>query len=312
MRQQANYRLAKRGSMIRYINDHKYLYLLLLPCVVFLFIFNYVPMYGLIIAFKDFNFAKGIMGSSWVGFDNFKYLFSLDDFYQVFVNSVTLSFMRIAFTFPIPIILALMLNEIRSLRYKKLMQTTIYLPYFISWIVIGGILINMLSPSWGFVNELIKNLGYKPVFFLGDDRYFRGVALLSTVWKQSGWDTIIYLTAITSVNPDLFEAAMIDGAGKFRRIWNVTLPCIRSTIVILLLLSIGNVMNNGFEQIYVLQNPGNLTVAEVFETYTYKLGMVNGRFSFATAVGFFSSSVGLLLLLSANKFAKVIGEDGIF
>lgn len=296
----------------KYFLDNKYLYLLLIPCVVYFLVFNYVPMYGVIIAFKNFSFSKGIMGSEWIGFQNFKYLFTLGDFYSVFKNSITLSFLRLVLCFPVPILLAIMLNEIASLRYKKLTQTIIYLPYFISWIVIGGILVNMLSPSWGIVNNLIKNLGFEPIFFLGDDRYFRGIALVTAVWKQAGWDTIIYLTAITSVSVELYEAATIDGANKLKRIWHVTLPCIRSTIVILLLLNIGNLMNNGFEQIYVLQNPNNLAVAEVFETYTYKLGMVNGRFSFATAVGLFSSSIGFILLLLANKFAKVIGEDGIF
>jgi len=230
----------------------------------------------------------------------------------VFINSISLSLLRLATFFPVPIILALMLNEIASLRYKKTVQTMIYLPYFISWIVIGGILVNMLSPSWGVVNNLIKQMGFEPVFFLGEDKYFRGIAMFTTIWKQAGWDTIIYLTAITSVNPELYEAATIDGANKLKSIWHVTLPCIQPTIIILLLLNIGSLMSNGFEQIYVLQNPNNLAVAEVFETYTYKLGMVNGRFSFATTVGLFSSTVGFVLLLLANKFARMLGEDGIF
>jgi len=307
---QANSLKLKKG--LKYFLDNKYLYLLLIPCVVYFLVFNYVPMYGVIIAFKNFSFAKGIIGSDWIGLDNFKYLFSLGEFYNVFKNSISLSLLRLILCFPVPILLAIMLNEISSLRYKKIAQTVIYLPYFISWIVIGGILVTMLSPSWGIVNNLIKSVGFEPIFFLGDDRYFRVIAMLTAVWKQAGWDTIIYLTAITSVSMELYEAATIDGANKLKRIWHVTLPCIRSTIVILLLLNIGNLMNNGFEQIYILQNPNNLAVSEVFETYTYKLGMVNGRFSFATAVGLFSSSVGFILLLIANKFAKIIGEDGIF
>ncbi len=299
-----------RGT--RYFLAHRYLYLLLIPCVTYFIIFHYLPMYGLVIAFKDFKFSKGILGSPWSGFSNFIYLFGLKDFYRVLLNSLLLSMMRLLFCFPIPILLSLMLNEIPLLRVKRLAQTTIYLPYFISWVVIGGILVNLLSPSWGIVNIWMKALGLEPVFFLGSDKYFRGIALLSHVWKQAGWDTIIYLAAITAISPDLYEAATIDGAGKLQRIWHITLPGIRSTILILILLSIGNLMSNGFEQIYVLQNNSNLAVAEVFETYTYKMGMVNGRFSFATSVGLFSSTVGFMLLVLANLGAKAMGEEGIF
>ncbi len=299
-----------RGT--KYFLAHRYLYLLLIPCVTYFIIFHYLPMYGLVIAFKDFKFSKGILGSPWSGLTNFIYLFGLKDFYRVLANSLLLSLMRLLFCFPIPILLSLMLNEIPLLRIKRLAQTTIYLPYFISWVVIGGILVNLLSPSWGIVNIWLKALGLEPVFFLGSDKYFRGIALLSHVWKQAGWDTIIYLAAITAISPDLYEAATIDGAGKLQRIWHITLPGIRSTILILVLLSIGSLMSNGFEQIYVLQNNSNLAVAEVFETYTYKMGMVNGRFSFATSVGLFSSTVGFVLLVLANAGAKAMGEDGIF
>lgn len=302
----------KSEKLGRYLWRNKYLYLLLLPGLIYFVIFHYAPMYGLVIAFKDFKFAEGIMGSPWCGLDNFKYLFGLKDFYNVFANSLILSMLKLVFCFPIPIILALMINEIRFLRYKKVAQTMIYLPYFISWVVIGGILVNLLSPSWGIINDLIKSLGGEPIFFLGSGKYFRGIAVISHIWKSAGWDTIIYLAAITAVNPELYEAAKIDGAGHFQRIWYVTLPCIRPTIIILLLLSIGNILNNGFEQIYVLQNSSNLAVSEVFETYTYKMGLVNGRFSFASSVSLFSSSVGFILLTIGNKCAKLMGEEGLF
>jgi len=304
--------LSKRAQALRYFLTNKYLYLLLLPCVVYFLIFNYAPMYGLVIAFKDFKFSQGIMGSPWTGLENFRYLFGLSDFYRVLWNSVYLSLLRLVICFPIPILLSLMLNEIPIIRFKRLSQTMIYLPYFISWVVIGGILVNLLSPSWGLINELIKQFGGEPVFFLGSSRYFRGIVLVSHVWKNAGWDTIIYLAAITSINPELYEAATIDGASRVQRILHITLPGIKATIVILLLLSIGNLMNNGFEQIFVLQNTSNLQVSEVFETYTYKLGIVNGRFSFATTVGLFSSVVGFTLLILANAGAKLMGEEGIF
>ena len=291
---------------------NRYLYFLLVPCVVYYAVFKYVPMYGLIIAFKDFKFAKGILGSPWVGLDNFRYVFGLKDFYRVFGNAVQLNLMKLLIYFPTPILLSLALNEIPFLRYKRLAQTTVYLPYFISWVVIGGILVNLLSPSWGIINLLIKSLGGEPIFFLGKDRYFRGIAVISQIWKQAGWDSILYLAAITAINPDLYEAATIDGASRLKRIWHVTLPGIRPTIVILLLLTIGKLLDNGFEQIKVIQNNSNMQVSQVFETYTYMVGVVNGRFSFAATVGLFSSSVGFVLLLTANYIAKFCGEEGIF
>lgn len=300
------------GRAFRRVWGNRYLYLLLIPCVVFFIVFHYLPMYGLIIAFKNFKFSKGIVDSPWVGLENFRYLFGLKDFYRVLGNSILLSLMKLVICFPIPIILSVALNEIPFLRYKRTLQTTIYLPYFISWVVIGGILVNLLSPSWGIINMLIKSFGGEPVFFLGSSKYFRGIAVVSHIWKQAGWDTIIYLAAITAISPELYEAARIDGASRFQAVWHVTLPGIRSTIVILLLLTVGNLMNNGFEQINVLQNSSNLAVSEVFETYTYKLGLVNGRFSFATAVGMFSSTVGFVLLVCANGIARLCGEEGIF
>lgn len=188
----------------------------------------------------------------------------------------------------------------------------LYLPYFISWVVIGGILVNLLSPSWGIINSAIRAFGGDPVFFLGSAKYFRGIAIVSNIWKNVGWDTIIYLAAVTAINPELYEAATVDGSSRLQRIWYITLPGIKGTILILLLLTIGNIMNNGFEQIFMLQNASNLAVSEVFETYTYRLGIINGRFSFATTVGLFSSVVGFTLLVIANTITKLTGEEGIF
>lgn len=304
--------LRKRSSGMRNLWRNRYLYLLLAPCIIYFFVFNYVPMYGLVLAFKDFKFSKGILDSAWVGLENFKYLFNLDMFYTVFKNSLTLSLLRLLICFPIPIVLTLALNEIPFVRFKRFAQTSLYLPYFISWVVIGGILVNLLSPSWGVVNNIIKSLGGEPVFFLGKADYFRGLVVVSNIWKTAGWDTIIYLAAVTSINPELYEAATIDGSSRLQRIWHITLPGIRSTVVILLLLSIGNLMNNGFEQIFMLQNGSNLAVSEVFETYSYRMGIVNGRFSFATTVGLFSSVIGFTMLMIANKVAKLLGEDGVF
>lgn len=297
---------------LSYIKKKKYLYILLIPCIAYFAIFHYVPMYGVIIAFKKFNFSKGILGSEWIGLENFRYMFGLKDFYNVFWNSIYLSFLRIVFTFPIPIILALMINEMGHVIYKKFIQTVIYLPHFISWVVIGGILVNFLSPTWGVVNGLLKNFGFEPIFFLAKAEYFRPIVVVSSIWKEAGWGTIIYLAAITGINPELYEAAIVDGANRLQRLWHITLPCIRTTIVILLVLRIGSIMGNGFEQIFVLQNPQNLSVSEVFETYTYRVGILGGRFSFATTVGLFTSTVGMIFLIISNKIAKLLGEEGIW
>jgi len=303
---------ANMRDAFRYINKKKYLYLLLIPGVVYFFIFNYIPMYGVIIAFKDFNFAKGILQSSWIGFDNFKYMFGLSDFYNVFWNSFYLSLLRLVFGFPFPIILALFLNEMRNRAYQRVTQTIIYLPHFISWVVIGGILVNFLSPSWGIVNIFLKQIGIEPVFFLADHAYFRPIVILSSIWKDSGWESIIYLAAIMGINTELYEAASIDGASRMQRLRYITIPGIKSTIIILLILRLGHIMSNGFEQIFVLQNPMNLEVSEVFETYAYRVGILGARFSFGTTVGLFTSVIGLIFLLASNRIAKWMKEDGIW
>lgn len=307
--------LTKKGRLKtagRYIWKHKYLYLLLLPAVLYFFIFHYIPMYGIIISFKDYSFKKGILGSDWIGFENFIYMFKLNDFYRMFRNSFVLSFLRLIFEFPFPIIIALLLNEIKSRRFKKLTQTAIYLPHFISWAVIGGILVNFLSPTWGVVNNIIQSLGFEPIFFLGNPKYFRTTAVISSIWKEAGWGTIIYLAAITGIDMEQYEAATVDGANRWQRLIYITLPNIRTTIILMLILRMGSIMSNGFEQIYTLQNTQNLSVSEVFETYTYRVGLLGGRFSFATTVGLFASVISMIFLLTTNFISKKMGEETIF
>lgn len=297
---------------IRYIRKNKYYYLLLLPAVIYFLVFHYFPMYGVIISFKNFNFKKGILGSEWIGLENFRYMFGLSDFYRVFLNSLILSFLRLVFVFPIPIILALMINEIGNRMYKKICQTAIYLPYFISWVVIGGILVNFLSPTWGVVNDLIKSLGFEPVFFLGKAQYFRPIVVISSIWKEAGWGTIIYLAAITGIDQELYEAAAVDGASRWQRMLHITLPGIKTTVVLTMILRMGSIMSNGFEQIFALQNSQNLSVSEVFETYTYRVGLLGGRFSFATTVGFFTSVISMIFLVTTNLISKKMGEESIW
>jgi len=269
-------------------------------------------MYGITIAFKDFDMFGGIFNSEWVGLKHFKILFASDTFFQVFRNSIVISVYKIVFNFPIPIILAILLNEVRSLVFKKTIQTVVYLPYFLSWVVIAGLVINFLSPSTGVINLLIKSFGGEPINFLANKAYFRTIIVISDLWHSVGWNTIIYLAALTSIDVSLYEAAKIDGAGRLKQIIHITLPGIKSTIVVLLLLKIGNIMNNGFEQMFLLYNPMVYDVADVFETYVYRIGLVESRYDYSTAVGLFKSLVGLVMLVSANGFARKMGEKGIF
>lgn len=302
----------KLSSTLRYLNRKKYLYLLLVPCVVYFLLFHYVPMYGILMAFKEFDFNKGILGSPWVGLDNFRYMFSMGDFYNVLRNSLELSLLRLLFGFPMPVLLALMINEIRLVKFKKTLQTVIYLPHFISWVVIGGILVNFLSPTWGVVNKVLAQFGMEPVFFMAEQEYFKWIVVVSSIWKEAGWGTILYLAALTSINPELYEAARIDGASRFQQLLKITLPSITPTIVTLFILRTGTIMNNGFEQILVLQNSQNLAVSEVFETYTYRVGILGGRYSFATTVGLFTSLIGMVLIICTNKISKMMGENGLW
>ena len=302
---------SKRSSASYFVANYQY-YIMLLPCIAFFLLFKYGPMYGVILAFKDFSFRKGILGSEWVGFANFEYMFQLGTFYRVFANSLILSLLRIVFCFPVPIVLALMLNEMKNQGYKRISQTIIYLPHFISWVVVGGMLINFLSPTWGVVNLLIKELGGEPIFFLGSDKWFRPIVVLSDIWKSAGWDAILYIAALAGVQPELYEAAQIDGANRMQRIWHITLPGIRSTIVTLFILRIGGLLANGFEQIYMLQNGNNHMVSEVFETYSYSMGLLSGNYSLATTVGLFQSVISFIFLIGTNFLAHRIGEEGIW
>jgi putative aldouronate transport system permease protein len=277
-----------------------------------LFVFHYLPMYGVLVAFQDFNMFKGFFESTWVGFKNFAFLFNSSDFYMILKNSLVFSFMRLAWGFPAPILIALMLNELGKQRYKKIIQTTIYLPHFISWVVIAGIVMNTLSPDSGIVNYIIKEMGGKPVLFLQDQNLFRWIIIVTEIWKEAGWGTIIYLAAIAGIDAEMYEAAYIDGASRLQRIIHITLPSISSTIIVLLILRMGHVLRNGFEQIFLLYSPMVYQVADVFETYTYRIGISEGRVSFATAVGVFQSLVGLVLILLTNKLAKKYGEGGLW
>jgi putative aldouronate transport system permease protein len=301
-------KISKGGHLKRYF----WLYLFLLPGIVYLIIFKYIPMVGVLIAFEDYSNVKGIFGSPMVGFKHFRYLFGSNEFYRVLANSIIISVYRLAAGFPAPILLALFLNEIRSWRYKRVMQTVLYLPHFISWVVIYGIMLSFVSPTTGILNILIMRFGGEAIPFMMSTKYFRGMVVLTDIWKNAGWGTVVYMASIAGIDPTYYEAAIIDGASRIKRIIFVTLPMIGSTIVVMLILRTGSLLSNGFEQIFLMQNALNIEVSEVFETYTYKVGLREGRFSFSTAVGLFQSTVGFVLIFLTNRLSRKIGEGGLW
>ena len=304
--------VAPKQSFWKYVVTNKWLYIMLLPAIIYVVIFNYIPMFGIVMAFQDFNMIKGFLGSQFVGFDNFRLLFQEPRFYEVFANSVVLSFYNLLFGFPMPIILALLLNEVKQDAFKKFVQTVSYLPYFISWVVIAGMLLNYLSQSNGLVNHLIVKLGGEKLPFLMSPKYFRGIIVIASIWQGTGWGAIVYLAAIAGLDQQVYEAALIDGANRFQRMRYITVPGLMGTIITMLILRMGSIMNNGFEQIFMLQNMNNLEVSEVFETYTYKQGLMLGNYGYSTAVGLFKSIVSYILVLTTNFISRKVGEKGLW
>jgi len=298
---------SKLGRHWREWRKHKYYFVLLLPGLVYFALFHYWPMAGITIAFKDFRLLDGILGSPWVGLKWFRILFEAPDFWTALENTIIISFYKLIFNFPAPIILALLLNEIYNSTFKRIVQTIVYFPHFLSWVILGGILFSLFSSDSG----LISFLGLKASPLM-DPGSFRSFLVLSEIWKEMGWGTIIYLAAISGINPELYEAARMDGASRLHLVRHITLPSISSTIVILLILRTGQILHVGFEQIFILYNPLVFEVSDVLDTYVYRLGLTMGRYSFATAAGLFQSFVGLLLLLVTNWVARRMGERGIW
>jgi putative aldouronate transport system permease protein len=292
---------------LKALRKHKYYFLLLTPGIICFLLFNYWPMLGVIIAFKDFRLLDGIMGSQWAGLKWFYILFGADDFWVAFRNTLIISLYKLIVNFPAPIILSLLLNEVFHSGFKRIVQTLIYFPHFISWIIIGGILFSLLSSDSVFLKPF--GLTVSPLM---DADKFRGLLVLSDLWKEVGWGTIIYLAAIAGINPELYDAAKIDGANRFQLIRQITLPSIASTIAILLILRTGHILNVGFDQIFILSNPMVSNVSDVLETYVYRVGITLGRYSFATAAGLFQSAIGLLLLLITNRISNRLTGSGIW
>ena len=297
----------------RIIRKELQLHLMVLPAIILVLIFSYFPLYGLKIAFQRFLPAKGLFGNQrFVGWDNFKYVMSLPNFIPVLRNTFIIAGAKIVLNLLVPVTVALMLNELGESRIKRPIQTIIYFPHFLSWIIFGGILIDLLSPGSGIVNKLIAALGGKPVYFLGDNRYFRGTVIATDVWKNFGYGTIVYLAAITGIDPTLYEAAEIDGANRWQQTWHVTLPGIRMTVVLMMVLALGRVLNAGFDQLYNLCKPIVYESGDILDTFVYRLGLENGAFGPATAVGLFRSVVSLFFISTAYFVAYRLFDYRLF
>nr|WP_310226361.1 ABC transporter permease subunit [Paenibacillus qinlingensis] len=287
------------------------LYTMVLPGLLFFIVFKYVPLLGSVIAFQDFQILNGILKSPWVGLKHFEFMFTYPNIVVVLKNTLVLGTYQLVFGFPAPIILALLLNEVRMMFLKKTIQTFFYLPHFLSWVIVGGLIFELLSLG-GFVNSLRTWLGAEPVLYMQRESFFRTIVVLSSIWKEIGWGAIIYLAAIAGINPSLYEAARVDGANRFLQIWYITLPSLLPTIIILLLLKIGNFLELGFDHIYVLLTPSTTAVGDIIDTYVYRTGILEGQYSFTTAVGLFKSIVGFVLLYGCNIISKKTTQQGLF
>lgn len=303
---------SKRSRIIGRLVADRWLYAMLLPGVLFFLVFRYGPMLGLVSAFQDYQPFLGFFKSKWVGLAHFKRFFSDQAFLMLLKNTMILALYNIVFYFPLPIIVALMLHEVKRMWFKRTVQTLVYIPHFLSWVVIASITYTLFNGDSGVFNNIITSAGGAKINFLSSEAWFRPLITAQVMWKETGWGTIIFLAALAGVNPELYAAAQMDGANRWQQLWNITIPAIRSTIVTLLILRLGNFLDSGFEQIFLMINPLNQNVGEVFDTYVYTMGISNGQLSYTSAVGLFKSVASLILVLLANNVAKRFGEEGIY
>jgi putative aldouronate transport system permease protein len=301
-----------KKNILRAIKSNIFLYLLILPGVAYFIVFKIIPMWGILISFMDYSPYTGFFNSKWIGFQNYKELFTNKDFLIIFRNTMAISLLNLIFYFPVPIILALMLNEVSNTFFKKTVQSIIYLPHFLSWVIVTGLTFGLLSQSNGIINNILSALGFEKCNFLINPKLFWSILTSQSIWKEAGWGTVIYLAALAGVDVEQYESAKIDGASALKQVWHITLPGIRNVIITLLILRIGNIMDVGFEQVFLMQNSAVSQVSDVFETYVYRVGVQNGRFSYSTAVGLFKSIIGFVLVISANTIAKKFGEEGVY
>lgn len=301
-----------RKKTYKRIWKYRYIYLFMVPAIIWYIIFHYTPMFGLILAFKDYKYNMGILGSPWVGLRYFRNFLSDPMFYNVISNTLKISILKIIFGFPAPIILALMLNEVTNSKFKRVVQTVSYMPYFVSWVVVITMLSKFLSPTHGLLNEIRVNMGLDAVYYQGDPKLFYPLVVLTDIWKNAGWGSIIYLAALTGIDPGLYEAAEIEGAGRWAKMWHITLPGIRATIGILFIMGLGGILNAGYEQILLMQTPPVMDKAEILDTYVLRRGLKMSQFGYATAIGFFSSVVSLILVVTVNYISRKYTEVSLW
>lgn len=291
---------------------YKEYYLMLIPGILFFLVFCYGPMYGLVIAFQDYYPLKGVTGSKMVGLKHFRALFTDPFFLSVLKNTIVISFYKLLVCFPAPILLCLALNEISNYRFKKIAQSVSYLPHFVSWVVVSGIIIEFLSPSRGPINILLQNLGMEPIFFVAEPKYFRGVLVLSDLWKSVGWGSIVYLAAVTSVDPTLYEAAEMDGAGRIKKIIHVTIPALAPIIMVMFIMESGKILNDSFEQVYNFLTPSTYAVGDVISTFVYRMGIQKMQYSFTTAVDLFKNIISFMLVVMTNYIARKTNDYALW
>ncbi|NHW38914.1 ABC transporter permease subunit [Paenibacillus aceris] len=287
------------------------LYVMAIPGILFLIIFKYIPLVGSVIAFKDYSVFKGFIDSPWVGMKHFQKLFDYPDFIRVFGNTLVLGFLKIVLVFPIPILLALMINEIRKSALKKGIQTALYIPHFLSWVIVSGIVFDIFSLS-GLFNVVLGWFGQDPILAMQDSAYFRPVYVLTSIWRDAGWGTVVYMAAISAIDPQLYESAMMDGASRFRQIRHITFPLLLPTVLVLFLLEIGNFLDLGFDQVFNLLTPMTYSVGDILDTYVFRTGIQQAQYSFATAVGLFQSVIGFILVFLFNRLSKKVSDGGLW
>ncbi|OXM87141.1 polysaccharide ABC transporter ATP-binding protein [Paenibacillus rigui] len=302
----------RKGGLFKDLSRDKYLYLLALPGILFFLIFKFVPMWGVVISFQNYSPFAGITGSEWVGFEHFQRFFSNPDFMLLFRNTMAINLLSLILFFPLPIVLSLLLNELRSVMYQRIVQSIVYMPHFLSWVIISGLTFLLFAKGEGLVNKLLEGVGLARVDFLTNPDTFWLMLTVQSIWKECGWGTILFLAAMASIDPGVYEAAKIDGAGRLRQMWSITLPAIRNVIITLLILRLGHMLDVGFEQVFLMYNGAVSQVAEVFDTYVYRVGIQQGEFSYSTAAGLFKSVVGLALVVLSNWIAKKMGEEGVY
>ncbi len=302
-----------RMSTGRYMLQHRWLYFMLIPGALYFILFRYIPMGGLIIAFKEYSPFKGMWGSPWVGFGQFVKFFSANDFSKLLTNTLGISLLQLVLYFPAPIILSLFLNEVRHSGYKRVVQTLVYIPHFVSWVIVASLTYQLFNVSDGVFNVIYKAISGGQTFdILSKPSAFWGLIVGQDIWRETGYGTIVFLAALAGVDQELYEAARVDGAGRWRLMWHITLPAIRGTIIMMLILRVGGIMNTGYEQIFLMRNDLNLAKAEVFDTYIFTKGIKSGQYSFTAAAGMFKSVVGMVLVLLSDRIAKLFGESGLY